>query len=76
MSVVTRDNAIPNCPSKKDPNIPERSLQEGKAEDWQCVADTGMSSPSDFCEVGQEKALTSLSYLVKARSVVVLLRTA
>jgi hypothetical protein len=48
----------------------------GKAGDWQCVADTGMPSPSDFFEVGQEKALTSLSYEVKARSVVVLLRTA
>ena len=50
------------------------NIQEGKAEDWQCVADTGMSSPSDFLEVGQEKALTSLSYVVKARSIVVLLR--
>jgi len=51
-------------------------IQEGKAGDWQCVADTGMPSPSDFFEVGQEKAITSLSYEVKARSVVVLLRTA
>ena len=49
-------------------------IQEGKAGDWQCVADTGMPSPSDFFEVGQEKSVTSLSYEVKARSVVVLLR--
>lgn len=51
-------------------------IQEGKAGDWNCVADTAMSSPSDFFEVGEQKALTSLSYEVKARSVVVLLRTA
>ena len=51
-------------------------IQERKAEDWQCVADTGMPSPSDFFEVGQEKALNSLSYVVKPRSIVVLLRRA
>ena len=49
-------------------------IQEGKVGDWQCVADTGMPGPSDFFEVGQEKSVTSLSYEVKARSVVVLLR--
>src|SRR5271165_3547372 len=42
-------------------------IQEGKAGDWNCVADTGMSSPFDFSEVGQEKSVTSLSYAVKAR---------
>ena len=52
------------------------NIQEGKAEDRQYVADTGMPSPSDFFEVGEEKALTSLSYEVKARSVVVVLRRA
>ncbi len=50
------------------------NIQEGKAGDWQCVADTGMPSPSDFFEAGQERTLTSLTYEVKARSVVVLLR--
>ncbi|MGC2492170.1 glycogen debranching protein [Candidatus Binatus sp.] len=51
-------------------------IQEGKAGDWNCVADTAMSSPSDFFEVGKEKALTSLNYEVKARSVVVLVHAA
>jgi len=50
-------------------------IQEGTLGEWQCVADTGMSSPSDFFEAGREKTLTALSYEVKARSVVVLLRT-
>jgi isoamylase len=49
-------------------------IQEGKAGDWNCVADTGRSSPFDFFAVGQEKSVTSLTYEVKARSVVVLLR--
>jgi hypothetical protein len=52
------------------------TIQEGKAGDWLRVADTSMPSPSDFFEAGQEKALSSLSYDVKARSVVVLLHTA
>jgi isoamylase len=51
-------------------------IHDGKAGEWLCVADTGMPSPSDFFEVGQEKALPSISYEVKARSVVVLLHTA
>jgi glycogen operon protein len=51
-------------------------IHDGQAGDWLCVADTGMPSPSDFFEVGKEKALTSLSYEVNSRSVVVLLHTA
>jgi isoamylase len=49
-------------------------IQEGRAGDWRCVSDTGMPSPADFFEAGQEKALTSLNHQVKARSTVVLLR--
>jgi len=51
-------------------------IQDGKAGDWLCVADTGMMSPSDFFEAGRETPVASSSYEVKARSVVVLLRTA
>jgi glycogen operon protein len=50
-------------------------IQEGNPGDWACVADTGMQSPLDFFEPGDEKPLSSLNYEVKARSVVVLLRT-
>jgi isoamylase len=51
-------------------------IQEGHSSDWACVADTAMPSPFDFLEPGDEKPLSSLNYEVKARSVVVLLRTA
>jgi isoamylase len=49
-------------------------INEGEKGDWLCVADTAMTSPLDFLEPGEEKALSSLNYEVKARSVVVLLR--
>ena len=51
-------------------------IQEGKVEDWLRVVDTSVPSPSDLFEAGKEKGLTSLSYEVKARSVVILLHTA
>jgi glycogen operon protein len=51
-------------------------IQEGTAGDWLRVVDTSMPAPFDFIEIGQEKALNLLSYDLKARSVVVLLRTA
>jgi isoamylase len=50
-------------------------IQEGNPGDWACVADTAMPSPMDFFEPGEEKTLASVNYEVKARSVVVLLRT-
>ena len=50
-------------------------IQEGNPSDWARVADTAMPSPMDFFEAGEEKALISVNYEVKARSVVVLLRT-
>jgi len=51
-------------------------IEEGRACDWLRVSDTAMASPFDLCEAGQENTLASLSYEVKARSVVVLLRAA
>jgi glycogen operon protein len=50
-------------------------IQEGHSSDWACVADTAMPSPLDFSEPNDEKPLGSLNYEVKARSVVVLLRS-
>jgi isoamylase len=49
-------------------------IQEGKASDWLRVVDTSLAPPDDFCVPGSEKSLTSLSYPVQPRSVVVLLR--
>jgi isoamylase len=49
-------------------------IQEGNASQWMRAVDTSMPSPFDLLEIGKEKALESLNYEVKARSVVVLLR--
>jgi isoamylase len=50
-------------------------IQEGEVGDWTRVADTSLPSPSDLSEIGKEKALGSLSYQVKARSIVILLKS-
>jgi glycogen operon protein len=50
-------------------------VQEGEAKEWIRVVDTGLPSPSDFCEPGSAEALPSLSYQVRARSVVVLVKS-
>jgi len=47
-------------------------IQEGTAEDWRVVANTGLPSPRDIADPGQEELLTSPDYLVGERSVVVL----
>lgn len=52
------------------------TVQEGAAQDWWRVIDTGLPSPEDFREPGQERLLRSFAYQVKARSIVVLLRQA
>ena len=49
-------------------------VQEGEAGDWLRVTDSSMPSPFDVLEMGKAKALGSLNYVVKARSVVVLLK--
>lgn len=50
-------------------------IREGEARDWLRFVDTSLSSPFDLLEAAKEEALASLSYEVKSRSVVVLLRT-
>jgi glycogen operon protein len=40
---------------------------------WKRVVDTGLSSPEDIVEPGHETCVKTLDYLVKARSVVVLM---
>jgi glycogen operon protein len=47
-------------------------IQEGKPEEWMRVADTSLGSPDDISEPGSEPPLASSSYLVAARSVVIL----
>jgi glycogen operon protein len=51
-------------------------VQEGQAGEWKRVVDTSLASPFDFAAPGTESRLTSPSYRVKARSIVVLLRSA
>ncbi len=49
-------------------------VQEGRAEDWRLVADTGLPSPEDIADAGTERALSTLDYAVGERSIVVLRR--
>lgn len=50
------------------------TLQEGRPGDWKRVIDTSLNSPEDFREPGAEVPLRSQTYIVKARSIVVLIR--
>jgi isoamylase len=50
------------------------AVQQGEAADWRRVVDTARPSPADVLADDQAEALESLNYLVRARSVVVLLR--
>ncbi len=43
---------------------------------WKRVIDTSLDSPDDICEPGAEAAIATSTYLVRARSVVVLSRAA
>ncbi len=47
-------------------------VQEGSAENWGVVANTGLASPLDIADPGHEQPLQNLDYLVGGRSVVVL----
>ena len=51
-------------------------VQEGRADEWLVVANTGLPSPQDIADPDREKPLESLDYLVGERSVVVLCRPA
>jgi isoamylase len=50
------------------------TIQEGRAADWRRVVDTARLSPEDIVADEAGVALASAEYLVRARSVVVLLR--
>ena len=51
------------------------TIQQGRPRDWKRVIDTGRKSPHDFCEPDRTVAVRSSRYRVKARSIVVLIRT-
>jgi len=51
------------------------TIQEGTFDKWRRVADTSLESPHDIVEPGNEEALQNLHYTVRARSVVVLIRS-
>ncbi len=50
------------------------TIQEGRPGEWKRVVDTSLATPFDFAAPGNESKLTSATYTLKARSVVVLLR--
>ena len=50
------------------------TIQEGQAGEWRRVADTSLASPDDIAEADKGYPISSLQYLVKARSIVVLER--
>lgn len=50
------------------------TVQEGQASDWRRVIDTSLPSPTDVNEAGPEARLRSLTYQVRSRSIVVLVR--
>lgn len=50
------------------------TVREGRMDEWHRVVDTSLANPQDIAETGKEHVLSSLDYLVKARSIVVLER--
>lgn len=52
------------------------TIQEGQFGEWWRVVDTGLDSPGDFCNPGEEIRVNSQVYIVQARSVVLLIRHA
>ena len=50
------------------------TVQGNHASEWRRVVDTARPSPEDIVEPGSEPALEAASYVVRARSVVVLRR--
>ncbi|MDF2973382.1 MAG: hypothetical protein K0R61_3832, partial [Microvirga sp.] len=50
-----------------------RFLIQGDPRTWKRVVDTSLASPQDITKVGDEALLSNSSYVVGARSVVVLL---
>jgi isoamylase len=52
----------------------EFRIQEGSEGEWRQVVDTSLPSPQDFSEPGDERILKKLFCVVKARSIVILIR--
>ncbi len=52
----------------------EFNIQEGAAGDWKRIVDTNFESPDDFHDPEDASRLSSLSYTVQGRSVVVFVR--
>jgi pullulanase/glycogen debranching enzyme len=50
-------------------------VQDQTVKRWRRVIDTSLPSPADFCEAGEEPKLDGPNYTVRARSVVVLVRS-
>lgn len=50
------------------------TVQEGAAADWRRVIDTSLPGPDDFRESGQAQELQSMTYNVRPRSIVVLVK--
>jgi isoamylase len=50
------------------------TVQEGQAQEWRRVVDTFLDTPQDILDATQAPSLTSLTYAVQPRSVVVLVR--
>ena len=50
------------------------TIQEGRADEWRRVADTGLETPDDIADAEGGFPIYSLQYPVKARSIVVLER--
>jgi glycogen operon protein len=44
-------------------------IQEGQPGQWRLAFDTGLQSPDDFCESAEQRCVSSLSYVVHARSI-------
>jgi glycogen operon protein len=51
------------------------TVQEGQAQEWRRVVDTFRDAPQDIVDEAQAPPLTSLTYTVQPRSVVVLVRS-
>ena len=50
------------------------TIQEGRAGEWRRIVDSSLASPDDIAEPGKGYPLSSLQYMVKTRSIVVLER--
>ena len=50
------------------------TIQEGRPEEWRRIVDTSLASPEDIAETGKGHPISGAQHVVKARSIVVLLR--